>query len=279
MPILTLTSEIGYKDFLIGAIKGQILSQNQSFTIVDITHNLTPFQFAEAAYICKATLMHFPAGSFHLILSNLFHTSPKQLLVVKVGNQYIGIADNGLISMIFEELHYQVYSISLPTNENITILSCVNLWINAFTQIINGSNLEDVATLTDSYKKNEPVLPLIGPNYLEGNVLFIDQFQNLVINITQKTFEEVRNGRSFKIIFKRNEIIYKISSNYSDVQEGEKLALFNAAGYLEIAVNKGKGASLFGLQTQDTLTISTNSATNAATNSRLFYQMVRIIFE
>ena len=122
-------------------------------------------------------------------------------------------------------------------------------------------------------------MPLIGPNYLEGNVLFIDQFQNLVINITQKTFEDVRNGRSFKIIFKRNEIIYKISSNYSDVQEGEKLALFNAAGYLEIAVNKGKGASLFGLQTQDTLTISTNSATNAATNSRLFYQMVRIIFE
>lgn len=275
MPILTLTSEIGYKDFLIGAIKGRILSLNQSYNIVDITHNLTPFQYAEAAYICKSTILYFPPGSFHLILSNIFHTSPKQLLVVKVENQFIGIADNGLISMIFEDLSYQVYSIPLPTNENLTILSCVTKWIEVFNQLTNESKIDDVAILTDSYKKNEPVLPLIGPNYLEGNVLFIDQFQNLVINITQKTFEEVRKGRSFKIIFKRNEVIYKISSNYSDVQEGEKLALFNTAGYLEIAVNKGKGASLFGLQTQDTLNISNNSATN----SRLFYQMVRIIFE
>lgn len=275
MPVITITSEIGYKDFLIGAIKGRILTLNPSFNIIDITHHLTPFHYLEAAYICKGALTHFPPGSFHIILSNLFHTPPKQLLVAKVGHQIIGIADNGLISMIFEELSYQVYSISLPSTENVTVLSCITRWIEVFNQLLNGSNLEEVGILTDSYKKNEPVIPLKGPNYLEGNVLFIDQFQNLVINITQKTFEEVRNGRNFKIIFKRNETINKISSNYSDVQEGEKLAMFNAAGYLEIAVNKGKGASLFGLQTQHNL----SSLDSPVSNSRMFYQMVRIIFE
>jgi S-adenosyl-L-methionine hydrolase (adenosine-forming) len=275
MPIITITSEIGYKDFLIGAIKGSILSINQSFTIVDITHNLTPFQFSEAAYVCKGAIGHFPPGSFHLILSNIYHTPVTQLLVVKSGNQYIGIADNGLISMIFENSPIQVFSLPVKQTENNSILYFVTRWTEVFDQILSGSNLEDLGIQTDTYKRKEPILPLVGPNYLEGNVIFIDEFQNLVINITKKTFEEVRNGRSFKIIFKRNEVIYKISSNYSDVQEGEKLALFNTAGYLEIAVNKGKGAFLFGLQTPQTIAPTTHP--NA--NSRLFYQMVRIIFE
>ena len=66
----------------------------------------------------------------------------------------------------------------------------------------------------------------------------------MVVNITREEFEEQRKGRSFKIVFKRDEVIEKISETYADVQEGEKLALFNSAGYLEIAINKGNAAGL-----------------------------------
>ncbi len=105
---------------------------------------------------------------------------------------------------------------------------------------------------------------------MEGQILFIDHFENIIVNITHDQFEEQRRGRSFKIIFKRDEVINVISETYANVKEGEKLALFNSAGYLEIAINKGNAAGLFGLQG---FTGRTDTQ-----QTRLFYQTVRIQF-
>lgn len=275
MPIITLTSEIGHGDFLVGAIKGTILSLHPTLTIVDISHNLTPFHYPEAAYIIKNAIPHFPIQTFHLVLANLFQTPIKHLLVVQLGNQIIGIADNGLLSMIVEDQPYQVYAIELPASKPINILTCVTSWMEIFNQMLTGSSLDEIATPYTDFKKNDITPPLIGSNYLEGHILFVDQFQNLVINITQKIFEQVRNGRNFKIIFKRDETIEHISKSYADVPDGEKLALFNAAGYLEIAIKNGKASNLFGLEPYK----APSNMGISATSARMFYQMVRILFE
>ena len=87
-------------------------------------------------------------------------------------------------------------------------------------------------------------------------------------------FEEQRKGRNFKIIFTRNETIKVLSSNYACVNRGEKLAWFNAAGYLELAINRGNMAGLFGLQG-----IAETPGQTAAQEKNWFYQTVRIFFE
>jgi S-adenosylmethionine hydrolase len=71
---------------------------------------------------------------------------------------------------------------------------------------------------------------------MEGQILFIDHFENVVINITREEFEEQRKGRRFRIMFKRNETIDTISADYTGVPESEILAWFNSAGYLELAI-------------------------------------------
>jgi len=93
-----------------------------------------------------------------------------------------------------------------------------------------------------------------------------------VWKITKEEFEKQGNGRSFKIVFTR-EVIETLSENYSSVNEGELLAWFNSAGYLEIAMNGGKMAGLFGLQG-----FSEKQHNNALQN-KWFYQTVRIFFE
>ena len=87
--------------------------------------------------------------------------------------------------------------------------------------------------------------------------------------------EELRKGRGFKINFKRDEVIDHISQTYADVPEGEKLALFNSAGYLEIAINKGNAAGLLGLKGFS----EKNSLSRQMLQNQLFYQTVRINFE
>ena len=107
----------------------------------------------------------------------------------------------------------------------------------------------------------------------ERQIIFIDNFENVIVNITHDEFEEHRKGRSFRIVFKRDEVIDRISESYADVAEGEKLALFNSAGYLEIAIQKGNAAGLFGLQG------FSEQSQNQYLQSRLFYQTIRVYFE
>ena len=104
MPLLTLTSDIGQQDFLIGAVKGQLLQANELFSLVDISHNLSPFNYPQAAYVCRNALKNFPPGTFHLILVNLFDERPEHMLLAEHNGHFIGCADNGLLTMILEEV-------------------------------------------------------------------------------------------------------------------------------------------------------------------------------
>ena len=275
MPLITLTSDIGSQDFLVGAIKGQLLSANPNFNIVDISHNLSPFNYPQAAYVCRNAIKNFPEKTLHIVLVNLFDQRPEHLLLIEHNNQYIGCADNGLITMILEEMPKNIVALPLNKSAQKNTLYCASVFANAFDQLLAGEVFANMGDANISIQVKNHLRALLGNNWIEGQIIFIDNFENVIINITKDEFEEQRKGRSFKIVFKRDEIIDKISDTYADVTESEKLALFNSAGYLEIAINKGNAAGLFGLQGY---TENLNSQSQYLQN-RLLYQTIKIYFE
>ena len=272
MSIITLTSDIGNQDFLTGAIKGQILQVNPQFNIVDITHRLTPFNYPQAAYMCSNTIKNFPAGTLHLIYINLFPKRGSRILLIRHNEQYIGIADNGLIKMILQESPKEKVALDIIAEGPRNLLTYTKTWTKAYDQILNGKKLEQVGNADIQIEENNPLRPMHSSQYIEGQIIFIDNFENVIINITKEEFEQHRRGRSFKIYFTRGEIIERISETYADVSESDKLALFNAAGYLEIAINKGNAAGLFGLE-------GFVDPKSQYLQNRLLYQTVKIIFE
>ncbi len=276
MPILTLSSDIGQHDFLTSAIKGQLLQAGNFFTIIDITHQLSPFNYPQAAYVCRNAFKNFPVGTCHLVLVNLFDEKPEHLLLAEHNGHFIGCADNGLLTMILEELPQKVVALTLDKNHQKNALYCTSVFGKAFNEIMNGKTLEQTGDDSVSIQVKNPLRPLLGNNWMEGHIIFIDNFENVIVNITRDEFEEQRRGRSFKIVFKRDEVIDKISDTYADVQEGEKLAMFNSAAYLEIAINKGNAAGLFGLQG---FSEKQHQAQHQYLNNRLFYQTVKVYFE
>jgi S-adenosylmethionine hydrolase len=275
MPLLTLTSDIGQQDFLIGAVKGQLLQTNVTFSLVDISHNLSPFNYPQAAYVCRNAIKNFPAGTFHLILVNLFDERPEHMLLAEHNGQFIGCADNGLITMILEEVPQKTVALALDKNQQKNTLYCASVFAKAFNDLHNGKKIEEIGDADVSIHVKNPLRPMLGSDYIEGQIIFIDNFENVIVNIHRDEFEEQRKGRSFKIVFKRDEVIDRISETYADVNEGEKLALFNSAGYLEIAINKGNAAGLLGLQNFSEKQLQQSQYMN----SRLFYQTVKVYFE
>ncbi|HEX4851405.1 MAG TPA: SAM hydroxide adenosyltransferase, partial [Puia sp.] len=192
-----------------------------------------------------------------------------QLLFAYHEDQYILCADNGLLTMILQAKPEMVIGLPLDKNSIKNTLYCTKVIGNAINDLLNGKSLQQIGNPDIQFIEKNWLRPLLGDNWIEGQIIFIDHFENVVVNITREEFEEQRKGRSFRVVFKRDEVIDRISETYADVQEGEKLALFNSAGYLEIAINKGNAAGLFGLQ----------DFTERSMQNRLFYQTVRVYFE
>ena len=276
MPLVTLTSDIGQKDFLVGGIKGQLLQVNNNFSIVDITHQLSPFNYPQAAYVCRNAIKSFPEGTMHIVMVNLFDDKPEHLLLAQHNGHYIGCGDNGLLTMILEEVPQKVVALPVDKTTQKNTLYCTGVFAKAFNEILNGKPLEEVGNAAVSINVKNALRPMLGNNWIEGQIIFIDNFENVIVNITKEDFETQRKGRSFKIVFKRDEVIDRISDTYADVPEGEKLALFNSAAYLEIAINKGNAAGLFGLQGYSE---KQSQGQQHYINNRLFYQTVKVFFE
>lgn len=269
MPLLTLTSDIGSPDYLVGAIKAQLLQLNPDFQLVDISHNIPPFNFPQAAYVCRSAIKHFPDFSYHLILVNLFDKKPEQLLLAFHNNQYIFCADNGLLTMILEDTPEVVIGLPLDATAARNTTYLTQVMGEAVNKLVNGVSIQQIGLPDVKYREKRHLRPMLDNNIIEGQIIFIDSFENVIVNINREQFEEQRKGRGFRIVFKRDEVIDRISDTYADVPEGEKLALFNSAGYLEIAINKGNAAGLFGLK----------GFSDKSLQSQLSYQTVKVYFD
>jgi S-adenosyl-L-methionine hydrolase (adenosine-forming) len=171
--------------------------------------------------------------------------------------------------MILEETPEMIIGIPLDKMaiKNTTYITSV--MGSVINQLVNGESIKNIGIPDVPYMEKRHLRPTLDNNSIEGQIVFIDSFENVIVNISHDQFEEQRKGRSFRIVFKRDEVIDRISETYADVPEGEKLAMFNSAGYLEIAVNKGNAAGLFGLK----------GYSEKMMQSQLSYQTVKVYFE
>lgn len=272
MPILTFTSDFGSSDHLVGGVKGEILKLNEGFQIIDITHDIIPYNFMQAAYVCRNIFSAFPQESFHLILVNAFDNNADHLLLIRHQGQILGMPDNGLITMILGKFPDEVVAIPFPPGFKKNIRNFTSLLVEAFSSLLSGVKLEKLGKSSVSIQEKHLMKPFSSDQYIEGQILMIDRFLNVIVNITQEEFEASRRNRPFKIVLLRDAFIEKISDHYADVPEGEKLAFFNEAGYLEIAVNKGYAAPLFGLG-------EFSGSGQHHHEKRQYYQTVKVFFE
>lgn len=247
MSLITLTSDIGHRDYLVGAAKGLILQMCPSCQVVDISHEVQAYNLPQAAYLLRSALPYFAAGSCHFLLVDLFSRSGNPAILCQNQGHYFLGPDNGVITMILGHQPEKVLLLNPADGGAYTTMELIGLFANTVKDLQDGVKWEHMGTPLESCQELRSLQPMEEGNFIEGQVIFIDRFENVVINISREQFEKSRKGRSFYISVRKDELITQISSSYSDVSEGNKLAIFNTAGFLEIAINKGNAAGLLGL--------------------------------
>jgi S-adenosyl-L-methionine hydrolase (adenosine-forming) len=250
MPIITLTSDWGQRDYFLAAVKGKILSKLPLANIIDISHDISPFNLKQASFIIRNSYPHYPQGTVHM-LSVLTEKSEKtpHLAVQYDGQFFIG-ADNGIFSLIFDHNPEKIVSIS-PENENgIKDMPARDRFVDSAVHLAAGNPIEELGEPVTVWKEQLHFLPVVSGDVIRGVVIYINQYENVITNITRDLVEKTGKGRSFIVEF-RGEIIKKISQTYQEVPIGEIVALFGSTGHLEIAINQGNAASLLGLDIND----------------------------
>ena len=273
MTIITLTTDFGHKDYSIAVIKAALINLIPEATIVDISHQITPYNHSETAYILKNAYAAFPEGSIHIIGVESELTPENIHLAMEFEGHYFIGADNGIFSLIKEGLSAKkIVAINIH-NTLVTSFPVLDVFIHVAAHIARKGTLEVIGSPISKIRELTNVKPVINQeeNQILGSVIYIDNYGNVVTNITVKLFKEIGKTRNFTI-FARTVKFRKIHESYSDAidfnlskekreEDGKKLALFNSAGHLELAVYKsnpltvGSASSLFGLDYRDPVTI------------------------
>jgi len=284
MAIITLSTDIGTSDFIIGAFKGQLLSGGISGNIIDITHQLSSTNFAEVAYICNNAFKYYPEDTIHILITNLFEYAHRHFLIARFNNQYIICPDNGILTMITRQVPAEVFKITLPEVDEHATMVILAAFAKAAGQLSKGRYPIQIGQKFTEFVERYPIRPTFGDDWIDGQIIFIDKFENVVVNISREEFEACRKGRLFAITFGRNYAsnqINKISENYSSVSKDEYLACFNSAGLLELSIRGGNMAGLFGLQgfKEENQHVQHILDSAPGGNKRnWFYQTIRIFF-
>lgn len=274
MPIITLTTDFGEKDHFAGAVKGAIYTELDTVRIVDISHSISPFHLTEAAYIIQNAYRSFPQGTIHIIgIDSELNPENKHIAVLLDGHYFI-CANNGIISMLTNEINPEKI-VEINIHDRITTnFPVLDVFVKVACHIARGGTLEVIGKSITEIKELTGINPVVNgeTNQIIGNVIYIDNYGNVICNISKTLFDDIGKGRNFKITA-RTAVFSTIHNRYSDAinfeiakekreEDGKKLALWNSSGYLELSIYKsnpstvGSASSLFGLKYRDTITVN-----------------------
>jgi len=272
MSIITLTTDFGLKDHFVGALKGKIFSGYGEAVVVDISHHVDLFNVSEASYIVGAAYNSFPQGTVHLIGVDAELTKENRHIAMQWNGHYFICADNGILSLLTEKIVPQKI-VEINIHDRLPDgATDMDAFVTVACHLAKGGLLNVIGREITEIKQIHDLNPVVATDNksIRGYVVYIDHFGNCVTNISKKQVKEVAKGRDFDITFS-TKTIKSFKMGYSDFTvnerfslkdyEGEKLAIFNEAGFLEIAIYRsnpctvGTARTLLGLKYRDVINV------------------------
>lgn len=272
MSIITLTTDFGIKDHFVGALKGKIISELEDVNIIDISHQIDLFNVSEASYIIGAAYNSFPKGTVHLIGVDAELTNENRHIAMQWNDHFFVCADNGILSMLTQKIVPQKI-VEINIHDRLPDGSTdMDVFVKAACHLAKGGSLSVIGREIQTVKEVSELQAIVASdkNSIKGYVVYIDHFGNCVTNISRKLVKEIARGRDYDITFS-TKTIKSTKSGYSEFPvregfslkdyEGDKLAIFNEAGFLEIAIYRsnpltvGTARTLLGLKFRDVINV------------------------
>ncbi len=251
MPIITLITDYGTRDHYVGALKGVILGLAPDVRIVDVTHEVEPYNVLHAAFVLRQIWPWYPPGTVHLAVVDPGVGSERRIVLGRYDGRCVVAPDNGLVTLVHrdwpaEALHV-VENRAFFLAEPSATFHGRDIMAPVAAHLANGVNPSELGPMTDRLE----MLPISSraeatTGGLRGCVLHVDHFGTLVTNILEEQLVERGGSSPAPEVLVNGKSIGPLRSTFSEVCSGEPIALMGSCGLLEVAVNQGRAVALFG---------------------------------
>ncbi len=254
--IITLITDFGSFGPYMGSMKGVMLSINPDLEIVDISHNVSPQNVEEAAFILKNVYSFFPVGTIHVVVVDPGVGTSRSILAVQTDHYTFLAPDNGVLKYIFDEnLRTRVFKVAnkkLFLKRVSSTFHGRDIFAPVAAHLSKGIPIETVGEPFTEYIRGKVKRPAVEPHRISGEIIYIDRFGNGITNIREDLLGEKKNLQ----ILVQDTLIKNLSTTYSDVPNGEVLALIGSSETLEISVNHGNAKEQLGISVGDPVTVT-----------------------
>ncbi len=233
-PIITLTTDFGTSDHLVGAMKGVILNINPAARIVDINHHVAPFDILDGALCIANSYSYFPPRTIHVVIVDPGVGTERRPILVSGEKQFFVAPDNGVLSMIYEREPCTVRHITAehyflnPDQPHISRTGhfCAHrgLAFKAFQTESFGEVVTDYVRFTMPKAKSSG-------EAVKGVVLRVDGFGNLMTNLTAENIpvDALADG-AIKLTVNGKQVL-RLAQTFASGKPGEPIAVLGSAGY------------------------------------------------
>jgi S-adenosylmethionine hydrolase len=254
MAVITLLTDFGLEDAYVGIVKGAILSVNPAATIVDITHSIPPGDVMQAAYYLETSCGYFPHDAVHVVVVDPGVGSGRGIVALKTNGQRFLAPDNGVLSAL----------LSKGTGEQAVMVENTRYFLAPLSRTFHG---RDIFAPVAAHLSKGMDMSVLGPavatenlvsfrfpeavfandRCIEGAVISVDRFGNLITNIRQKDLMKlcIQNQPSELKVQIRGRTVEGLSDTYKSVPSGKPIAVIGSTDRLEISVNGGHAADVF----------------------------------
>lgn len=252
VPIITLTTDYGTSDHLVGTLKGVILKINPGATIVDINHHVAPYDLLDGALSIGAAYSYFPPRTIHVVVVDPGVGTERRPLLVTAQNQYFVAPDNGVLSVIYEREkenlvvrhanveHYYLAPVS-KTFHGRDVFAPVAAWLSKSWQTASmGDEIHD-------FKKFALPRPKAANGLVKGVIIKIDAFGNLITNFRAEDLPCAALDKGTVHFQVGAHEVTQMVDTFAKGKDTQPFAFVGSSGYVEIGVNKGNASRALGL--------------------------------
>lgn len=253
--IVTLLTDFGLSAPYVGSMKGVILRINPDVQIVDVTHEISPQNVDEAAFVLKRVYHYFPKGTIHVAVVDPGVGSERAVLAVQTDEYTFLAPDNGVLRYVFDDHPeakvFRVTNRSLFLEKVSRTFHGRDIFAPVAAHLSRGVEVTEVGEPFSEYVKGDVRRPDIEPQKISGEIVYVDKFGNGITNIGG----DLLAGQNNVQIRVQSSVLTELSKTYLDVPVGAPLALIGSGGTLEISVNRGSAKERMGFRVGDSVMV------------------------
>jgi len=249
-PIITLTTDFGLRDHYVSAMKAVILGMVNNIRMVDISHQIPPQDVMAGAWVVRNSSMLFPPGTVHLVVVDPGVGTERKPVALKIKDQYFVGPDNGIFSLIGEDFQYEAVELNREQfwrKERSNTFHGRDIFAPVAAHLANGVKLSALGNPVEKLVTYRWAIPISDRDGIQGWIVHIDRFGNLISNIPHSLIQETVKDSNFRI-YVGNTILHDLVTTFASVPDGEPAAYIGSSDKLEIAINKGNAKEMLGVE-------------------------------